>query len=325
MKAAKKNQTHSSSSKSRLRSVSFLIISALLHILLLASIYISETFFKNNAPVVVKKEITPDIQFLDINALDSGKLVEQSENEKANEKPKDAKFVSKVDKSVEKETRAPRHGEFQNKQTQAATSQQFAPPPPPQAPSETAKAEKSDSSSEPMKTFENGDMPVTQNDKQEPQKKVSKAKTVADLRPNTMQEMSANSMVSQTSDHLKDVAIGAETHLNTREFLYYSYFNRIKKKLRQHWEPMVHAKVRSMVKKGREIASVETTLSTRVIITLDESGVLRRVQVSTTSGLEDLDDAAVEALQEAAQFPNPPKDLVREGFVTLNWDFILES
>jgi TonB family protein len=325
MKAAKKNQTHSSSSKSRLRSVSFLIISALLHILLLASFYISETFFKNNTPVLVKQETTPDIQFLDITALDNGKLVEQSEDEKANKKPKDAKFVSKVDKSVDKETRAPRHGEFQNKQTQAATSQQFAPPPPPQAPSETAKTEKSDSSSEPMKTFENGDIPVVQNEKQEPQKKVTKAKTVADLRPNTMQEMSANSMLSQTSDHLKDVTIGAETHLNTREFLYYSYFNRIKKKLRQHWEPMVHAKVRSMVKKGREIASVETTLSTRVIITLDESGVLRRVQVATTSGLEDLDDAAVEALQEAAQFPNPPKDLVREGFVTLNWDFILES
>ncbi len=320
-----KTQRHSSTSKSRLRSVSFLVISALLHIFLLASFYTYQVYFKDQPPVVVKQEVTPDIQFLDISALDNGKLVEQSEDEKANEKPKDAKFVSKVDKSVEKETRAPRHGEFQNKQTQAATSQQFAPPPPPQAPSETAKTEKSNSSSEPMKTFENGDMPVVQNDKQEPQKKVTKAKTVADLRPNTMQEMSANSMLSQTSDHLKDVAIGAETHLNTREFLYYSYFNRIKKKLRQHWEPMVHAKVKSMVKKGREIASVETTLSTRVIITLDESGVLRRVQVSTTSGLEDLDDAAVEALQEAAQFPNPPKDLVREGFVTLNWDFILES
>jgi TonB family protein len=320
-----KTQTRSSTSKSRLRSVSFLVISALLHFLLLASFYTYQKYFKNQSPVVAKQELTPEIQFLDISALDNGKLVEQSEDEKANKKPKDAKFVSKVDKTVEKETRAPRHGEFQNKQTQAATSQQFAPPPPPQAASETAKTEKADSSSEPMKTFENGDMPVVQNEKQEPQKKVSKAKTVADLRPNTMQEMSANSMLSQTSDHLKDVAIGAETHLNTREFLYYSYFNRIKKKLRQHWEPMVHAKVRSMVKKGREIASVETTLSTRVIITLDETGLLRRVQVSTTSGLEDLDDAAVEALQEAAQFPNPPKDLVREGFVTLNWDFILES
>ncbi len=320
----KKNQAPTSSSDHRMRSVSFLVISALLHILFLVSFYSYQRFFRNDStPVAVKKDPPSDIQFIDLDSLDRGRLVEQSENEKANEKPKDAKFVSKVDKSVEKETRAPRHGEFQNKQTQAATSQQFTPPPP--APSESAKVEKADSAIEQMKTFANGDMPVSQSEKTETQKRVAKAKSVADLRPNTMQQMSENSMLSQTSDHLKDVAIGAETHLNTREFLYYSYFNRIKKKLRQHWEPLVHAKVRSMVKKGREIASTENSLSTRVIITLDDTGLLRRVQVSTTSGLEDLDDAAVEALQDAAQFPNPPKDLVREGFVTLNWDFILES
>jgi TonB family protein len=306
-----------------MRSVSFLVISILLHMFLLVSFYAYDTFMRNGKPAVVKKETTPDIQFLDITALDNGRLIEQSEDEKATEKPKDAKYVSKVDKSVEKETRAPRHGEYQNKQAQAATSQQFAQPPP--APADQTQVDKEHTTTEDtIKTFESGDLAVAKSESAEKPKKVSKAKTVADLRPNTMQEMSENSMVSQTNDHLKDVAIGAETHLNTREFLYYSYFNRVKKKLRQHWEPLVHAKVRSMVKRGREIASANS-LSTRVIITLDESGVLRRVQVSTTSGLEDLDDAAVEALQEAAQFPNPPKDLVREGFVTLNWDFILES
>jgi protein TonB len=310
--------------KGRLRSVSFLVISLLLHLFLLLGFYLPQFLFENDEPVT-KIEKTPEIQFIDISALDEkGRLVEQAEDEKPTEKPKDAKFVSKVDKAVEKETRAARHGEFQNKQSQesqAATSQQFAQPPPASAQDQATATAPEESVTEEIKTFESGDMPVAQK-QQEPVKK--KAKTVADLRPNTMQEMSQSSMVSQTSDYLKDVAIGAETHLNTREFLYYSYFNRIKKKLRQHWEPLVHAKVRSMVKRGREIASTGS-LATRVIITLDESGQLRRVQVSTTSGLEDLDDAAVEALQEAAQFPNPPKDLVREGFVTLNWDFILES
>lgn len=308
----------------RLRSVSFLVISILLHLLLLVGFYLPQILFDHQEPVA-KVETTPDVQFMDIATFDDkGRLVEQSEDEKPTEKPKDAKFVSKVDKAVEKETRAARHGEFQNKQTQesqAASSQQFSPPPPQSAEDQATATATSESVTEEIKTFESGDMPVAQK-QQEPVKK--KAKTVADLRPNTMQEMSQSSMMSQTSDYLKDVAIGAETHLNTREFLYYSYFNRIKKKLRQHWEPLVHAKVRSMVKRGREIASTGS-LATRVIITLDESGQLRRVQVSTTSGLEDLDDAAVEALQEAAQFPNPPKDLVREGFVTLNWDFILES
>lgn len=318
------SRKNSSENKSRFRTVSFLVISILLHAFLLLSFYIKEVYFKTED--IVKKEITtPDIQFIDISADDKGRLVEQDENEKPTTPPKDARFRSKVDKAVEKETRAAQHGEYQNKQaqnSQAASSQQFTPPPPAPADTPTKEASTSAAVQEPIKTFESGDVPVAAS---APEKKVvKKAVTVADLRPNTMQQMSESSMMSQTQDYLKDVAIGAETNLNTREFLYYSYFNRIKKKLRQHWEPLVHAKVRTMVKRGREIASTGS-LATRVIITLDEQGLLRRVQVSTTSGLEDLDDAAVEALKEAAQFPNPPKDLVREGFVTLNWDFILES
>jgi TonB family protein len=315
-----KKLSQNSSSNDHKRTVSFLIISLLLHAFLLVGFYTYEVFFKSDS-IATKVEIPPDVQFIDISDANNGRLVEQSEDEKATEKPKDARFVSKVDKSVEKETRAARHGEYQNqksKESQAANSQQFAPPPPASEPTPEAAS----ASDETLKTYDSGDLQVPQ----APKKKISKAKTFADLRPNTMQEMSQNSMgaVSQTSDYLKDVAIGAETHLNTREFLYYSYFNRIKKKLRQHWEPLVHAKVRLMYKKGRDVASTGSK-ATRVVITLDEQGLLRRVQVSTTSGLEDLDDAAIEALKEAAQFPNPPKDLVREGYVTLNWDFILES
>ena len=118
--------------------------------------------------------------------------------------------------------------------------------------------------------------------------------------------------------------MGAETHLNTREFLYYSYFNRIKKKLRQHWEPIIFAKVRSLAKQGRFLAS-SGDKDTRVVLVLDETGLIRKVQVITTSGVEDIDEAAVDALNEASQFPNPPKDLVRDGFVTLTWNFILET
>ncbi len=323
MKANDSQKNSSQKNRNRLRSVSFLVISFLLHALLLISFYVQQVYF-NSDDVAVQPEPPMEIQFIDISSDDKGRLVEQSEDEKPTTPPKEARFRSKVDKAVEKETRAPQHGEYQNKQaesSQAASSQQFTPPPPASAESQTPETASASPEKE-IKTFESGDLAASPSATEK--KVVKKAATVADLRPNTMQEMSQSSMMSQTQDYLKDVAIGAQTHLNTREFLYYSYFNRIKKKLRQHWEPLVHAKVRSMVKKGREIASTGS-LATRVVITLDEQGLLRRVQVSTTSGLEDLDDAAVEALKEAAQFPNPPKDLVREGFVTLNWDFILES
>lgn len=328
MKIAKTSKKKTTKENNEWRSLSFLILSFLLHCLLLLGFYTFDIVFKNR-DLTAKEENKKktEIQFIDISSLDNGRLVEQAEDEKPTEKPKEARFLGKVDKVVEKETRAARHGDFQNE-----NNQQSPPPANSPSPATSQQMQKSADTSheksptantaDTMKTFESGDMIVP--GEQKPVQKIKKAVTIADLRPNTMQEMSESSSVSQTPDSLKDIAIGAETNLNTKEFLYYSYFNRIKKKLRQHWEPLVHAKVREMVKRGRDLASTGS-LATRLVITLDEQGQLQHVQIITTSGVEDLDDVAIDALRAAAQFPNPPKDLIREGYVTLNWDFILES
>ena len=42
---------------------------------------------------------------------------------------------------------------------------------------------------------------------------------------------------------LKDVDEGPQTILNTREFVYYSYYSRIKSKLQQFWEPKIKEKM----------------------------------------------------------------------------------
>ena len=300
----------------KLSSVSFIIISILLHCLLVVIFY-AYAIYKQNQIVVIEKPETTEITFLDINDVDlskmKGNIVEQEDPKKKTKKAKDdAKYLSLQNQIVEKETRAAKHGEFQNAKSQKAAKQTSA--------SQANQVVPTSSSSPEIKTYENGDMMVGE------QQKVRKAKTVSDLRPNSMADMSESAHVSQsqTNDYLKDVVISAETNLNTKEYLYYSYFNRIKKKLRQHWEPMVHAKVRMLVMKGRQPASMGSK-TTRCVITLDDRGLLTRVQVLTTSGLEDLDDAALEALKAAAPFPNPPKDLITDGLVRINWDFILES
>lgn len=295
------------------KSVSFIIISLFLHFILALSFtkYSEYLTFR-----VVPQDIKEDsaIQFVDIAELQKmrGELAEQ---DKANKKKpsKNAKFLSEKDNTVEKETKAAQRGEFQNKQSRASSQAAAA--------SSSAKAQPAAPSMEApeMKSFAYGDLPL-------PTKKLQKAKAVSDLRLNSVQEMSQSvaSEASQTNDYLKDVAIGAETHLNAREFLYYTYFNRIKKKLREHWEPLIHTRVRDMVRGGRQIASTGAKV-TRLVITLDENGGLSKVQVSTTSGLLDLDDVAIEALRVSAPFPNPPKDLIENGYVRINWDFILES
>ncbi len=65
---------------------------------------------------------------------------------------------------------------------------------------------------------------------------------------------------------------------------------------------------------------------TRVVIVLNEQGTLVGVQVIGASGVQDLDEAAIEAFRAAAPFPNPPKGIVdQDGKIKIRWDFILEA
>lgn len=130
---------------------------------------------------------------------------------------------------------------------------------------------------------------------------------------------------SQSDDYLKDVNTGMQTLLSTREFVYYSYYARIKEAIRQHWEPNVREKVKIIYRQGRNIASAKDRV-TQVMVTLDGKGELIRVEILTQSGVEQLDNAAIEAFKAAAPFPNPPKGMVEpDGTIKIRWDFVLEA
>lgn len=143
-------------------------------------------------------------------------------------------------------------------------------------------------------------------------------------KPN-LPESGTDGQVSRTDDYLRNVELGMQTMLSTREFVYYSYYQRIKDKIRQHWEPTVREKVRLEYRQGREIASTKDHI-TQVIITLNRSGELVHVDIVTKSGVQALDDAAVDAFRSAAPFPNPPKGLIEtDGQIRIRWDFVLEA
>ena len=130
---------------------------------------------------------------------------------------------------------------------------------------------------------------------------------------------------SQSPDHLKDVKTGIQTLLSTREFVYYAYYQRIRTKIRHHWEPLIRDKVRKVFKSGRSIASARDRI-TQVIIILNPQGSLINVQILGESGVKDLDDAAIEAFRAAEPFPNPPKGIVEgDGTIKIRWDFVLEA
>ena len=130
---------------------------------------------------------------------------------------------------------------------------------------------------------------------------------------------------SQTTDYLKDIDQGMQTLLSTREFVYYSFYARIRRQLNQHWTGKVRDKVSKIFKEGRSLASTEDKV-TKLLITLNRRGQLVRVQVINDSGVRDLDDAAVESFKEAAPFPNPPQGIIDpDGTIKIRWDFILAA
>jgi TonB family protein len=264
----------------------------------------------------------------------TGKQIVETDKTRINDEidPK-AKFLSQFNQRVIKETRAAKTGKFTNDAGQGRQQAAAAPPKTPETsesekdelkPSDNSEAA-SDLIQSESKTYESGDVAVA------PRKGLQKFNPTfrkLPVVPDPTAEQKATgdgNEVSRTDDHLKDIPTGMQTMLSTREFVYYSYYNRIKDKLRQYWEPKIKEKFEKTIREGRQIAS-EGDKITKVVIILNEKGTLIGVQILSASGVVDLDDAAVEAFRAAAPFPNPPKGIVEEdGTIKIRWDFVLEA
>lgn len=130
--------------------------------------------------------------------------------------------------------------------------------------------------------------------------------------------------VSATNDHLEDIPLGDLTHLNTVEYKFYGYYHRIRQKLEGFWGRSVQEKAEALASEGRMIASDEAHI-TALRIVMDSNGQIVDVVILGSSGVKELDDAAIESFNEAGPFPNPPKDLIVDGRVTIEWGFVVNS
>jgi TonB family protein len=123
------------------------------------------------------------------------------------------------------------------------------------------------------------------------------------------------------NDHLKDVAEGDGTYLNTREWKYASFFNRVKQSVATHWDPNSQLRRRDptgTIYSGRD-------RHTLVNVTLNEKGMVQEIRVERSSGLDFLDLEAVASFQRAQPFPNPPAGLLEpDSMVRFSFGFYLE-
>jgi TonB family protein len=318
--------------KRRLPSASILI-SVVLHGLAALFLFLSPKFDSvSRAP---KKRIT-EVELIDPAQLlkslqkkpePEGQIVEQDEKAINDEKPVDSKFLSRHDQTVVQQTQAEVHGRFRNTDgsSGAKTVERQAGKVAEKKGVESTKDQPIERKAEKEKEVLTADDGVG----------VKKHPTLKDLSPSFKPApppvdsdevaQGGGDGPSTSDDHINDVKTGMQTLLSTREFVYYSYYNRIKDKLRQYWEPKIKEKMERIVRQGRNIASTSDRI-TKVVIILDGTGTLVRVQIVGPSGVNDLDDAAVEAFRAAAPFPNPPHGIADpDGTIKIRWDFILEA
>jgi protein TonB len=278
--------------------------------------------------VVEKDDRTmPKLEKMDKDA--AKQIVDQDEKPLNKEIDEKSKFLSAHDQKVEKQTVAKARGDFKNaesaSQGASATPKAFKG----QAAEKVSNLKKFTPQFDVAKSVKQREEREQEFDRDPEAFKHEVAKNKpADKKPPTnpteQVEGGSGKDVSQTIDYIKDLDPGLETLLSTREFVYYTYYARMRRQLNQFWGPKVKEKLIAIYRSGRQIASASDKI-TRCLITLDKGGNLVKVQIIGLSGVHELDEAAVEAFRAAAPFPNPPIGMVEDdGNIRIRWDFILE-
>ena len=123
------------------------------------------------------------------------------------------------------------------------------------------------------------------------------------------------------NDFLQSVPIGDGTFLNTREFKYASFFNRVKQRVGEQWRPS--DELRRKDPRGHATSHSRITV---VDVTLDDEGRVSDIRVSQSCGIDFLDEEAVAAFERAQPFPNPPTGLFDEDrHVRFRFGFHLDN
>lgn len=116
------------------------------------------------------------------------------------------------------------------------------------------------------------------------------------------------------NDALDEVEAGDGTFLNTREWKFAAFFNRVKQSVSAKWDPNARLRARRDGLGSRDRLTV-------LHVALRPDGTLADVFVAQSCGLEQLDVEAMNAFSKAQPFPNPPAALVQDGFIRFGFSF----
>ena len=151
-------------------------------------------------------------------------------------------------------------------------------------------------------------------------KKAKQAKLVLGIEAGKLGQLG----LARSNDYVEDVPLGDVTSLNTIEYKYFGFYNRIKQKLEQFWGRSLKEKADAIYRSGRRMPASADRI-TSVVVTIDAKGNIIDVAIASTSGMRELDEAAVESFNKAGPFPNPPKGMITNGVAKIEWGFVVKG
>lgn len=155
-------------------------------------------------------------------------------------------------------------------------------------------------------------------------KKLSFSQLGLGVREDPFEKSQKDQKQSSTSDYLKDISPGDVTNLNTKEFKYFGFYERIRQKLEAIWGISIQEKAQELFRKGKGLR-YSSEYATFLQITLNHRGEILTIHILSKSGVKELDEGALESFKKAAPFPNPPRGLLVNGVALLQWGFVVKN
>ncbi len=114
---------------------------------------------------------------------------------------------------------------------------------------------------------------------------------------------SSQVLAGSPNNDLLDEEKGTSVNLNTNEFLFANYLNRIRRLVNFYWQQNLdNLPPATMITKSQ--------YETEVYVVLSSHGALANIDITEQSGSPAIDNCVVDAFEMAGPFPNPPEQLI---------------
>ena len=285
----------------------FIVVSIAIH-LSVSFVHLKEVRFFDSEPQKV------EAQKLLVKLMQQSNASQVVITETANKKKsKDAKFLSKNDNSFARQTKNRNIGKFASAAQGIRTASELK-----EKQNKRIKKKKS------AKTLKFSDLAIKKNETLD-LKKNRKIANKQSAKKGLRAGKANGRALGRSSDFLEDIPLGDFTQLNTQEFEFYGFYHRIREKLEQYWGRNLQEEAEKIFKQGRSIAS-DNNLLTGLTIKLNSKGRIVDITLNSTSGLKELDDAAIKSFNQAGPFPNPPKGMIKaDGKAVIEWGFVVNT